>query len=146
MPTEPVTYLLRLFFLAESGTTRPNPSPNLKLRVMPPRTVVRCPGCARAFETEKGLRLHRAQPSNRHLPCFLQPQLGARISTWSGLGRGGRLETVDLSTVYGIGGDRAPSPDPGDDLDTPSDFDEDDLGDPAPASPALQPDQPQVLP
>ena len=110
--------------------------------IMPPRTVVRCPACQKPFDSESALRLHRAHRSNRHLACFLQPQLGARISTWGG--RGGRLETVDLRTMYGLGTgeDRSPSPDPGDDLNPPPDFNEDDLGGPAQGPLAQQPVMP----
>ena len=38
---------------------------------------------------------------------------------------------MDLESTYGMGGDRSPSPDLGDDLDTPDDFNKDDLGGPA---------------
>ena len=133
-----------LFFLAESEslTAWPGPGPSLNLPLMPPRTIVRCPGCSRGFATEKGLNNHRAQPSHRHLPCFLRPDLGARISSWGG--PGGRVETVDLESTYGMGGDRSPSPDLGDYLDTPDDFNEDDLGGPVPASPVPPPALPQV--
>ena len=111
-----------LFLLAESESLTAWPGPglshglNLNLPLMPPRTIVRCPGCSRGFATEKGLNNHRAQPSHRHLPCFLRPDLGARSL----------------------------SPDPGDDLDTPEDFNEDDLGGPGPASPVPPPAIPQV--
>jgi len=123
-----VTSLLFLLAESESLTAWPGPGLSLNLPLMPPHTIVRCPGCSRGFATEKGLNNHRAQPSHRHLPCFLRPDLGARISSWGG--PGGRVETVDLESTYGMGGDRSLSPDPGDDLDTPEDFNEDDLGGP----------------
>ena len=137
-----------LFLLAESESLTAWPGPglshglNLNLPLMPPRTIVRCPGCSRGFATEKALNNHRAHPSHRHLQCFLRPDLGARISSWGG--PGGRVETVDLESTYGMGGDRSLSPDPGDDLDTPEDFNEDDLGGPGPASPVPPPAIPQV--
>ena len=100
-----VTSLLFLLAESESLTAWPGPGLSLNLPLMPPRTIVRCPGCSRGFATEKGLNNHRAQPSHRHLPCFLRPDLGARISSWGG--PGGRVETVDLESTYGMGGDRS---------------------------------------
>ncbi len=143
-----VTSLLFLLLESESLGHRPGSGPALNLNqvdsvlLMPPRTIIRCPGCSRVFATEKGLNNHRAHPSNRHLPCFLRPDLGARISSWGD--PGGRVETVDLESTYGMGLDRSPSPDPGDDMNTPEDFNEDDLGGPEPASPVPPPVLPQV--
>ena len=98
-----------LFFLAESEslTAWPGPGPSLYLPLMPPRTIVRCPGCSRGFAIEKELNNHRAQPSHRHLPCFLLPDLGARISSLGG--PGSRVEMVDLESTYVMGGDRSPA-------------------------------------
>ena len=112
---------------------------------MPPRTRVHCPGCASTFDSETSLRRHRAHRAAFGSPCQLEFRQAGRVSSWAPGPAGGpaRFQVVDMD-LYGYQ-ERSPTPDPGDDLNPPPGFDEDDLGGPAPPPPpppALAPPAP----
>ena len=104
---------------------------------MPPRTRVHCPGCPRTFDSESSLRRHRAHRAAVGTSCQLEFRQAGRVSSWAPGPAGGpaRFHVVDMD-LYGYQ-ERSPTPDPGDDLNPPPGFDEDDLGGPAPPLPAL---------
>ena len=109
---------------------------------MPPRTRVHCPGCPHTFDSESSLRRHRAHRAAVGTSCQLEFRQAGRVSSWAPGPAGGpaRFHVVDMD-LYGYQ-ERSPTPDPGDDLNPPPGFDEDDLGGPAPPPPALAPPAP----